>query len=173
MKFIFSKNTKIKLKDKYKDNTSVKYAIEMLNRDIKETFIDSKCQETNIVINYDLDNTLEGEKYIISFSNENTMILNAKGPLGAVNGLLFISKEFLNIPEFWYWMDWKQNKEICNKLELKEYVSPSYAVKYRGWFINDEVLFLGGSNSKTDELFKMTFESCLRCGGNMIIPGTD
>lgn len=172
MKFIFSKNTEIQVNGK--DDVVVKNAVDILKRDMKQVFINANCRKNKIIIYYDSDNTLEGEKYQIIFSNENTMIIKAKGALGAVYAILFISRKFLKIPDFWYWLDWKYSKAEFAEVEIKDYVAPSYAIKYRGWFINDEVLLTGAASAeKREELFKMVFETCLRCGGNMIIPGTD
>ena len=61
-------------------------------------------------------------------------------------------------------------------------------MRFRGWFINDEVLFDEWKPRKENILpgamdygktvedsfpWEMAFEALLRCGGNMVIPGTD
>lgn len=47
-------------------------------------------------------------------------------------------------------------------------------VKFRGWFINDEVL-LSHWDAGRDASYpwEMALEALLRCGGNVVIPGTD
>ena len=56
----------------------------------------------------------------------------------------------------------------------KVHSRPTPVVRYRGWFINDEVLLshwsIGGD---PEEPWRMVLEALLRCGGNMVIPGTD
>lgn len=57
-------------------------------------------------------------------------------------------------------------------VEEQRIVSRKTAVRYRGWFFNDET-FLSRWNPGGDETlaWEMGFEACLRCGGNMVIPG--
>lgn len=51
--------------------------------------------------------------------------------------------------------------------------SKSYKVKYRGWFVNDETLLSHWKVERRANLpFVMAFETLLRLGGNMVIPGT-
>ena len=46
-------------------------------------------------------------------------------------------------------------------------------VTYRGWFINDETLLSHWKVERRADLpFIMAFETLLRLGGNMVIPGT-
>ena len=60
-------------------------------------------------------------------------------------------------------------------IPLGGWESPRYAVRYRCWFVNDEVLFTGWhlEESQRAEVWKRLIEALLRCGGNMVIPGTD
>ena len=94
---------------------------------------------------------------------------------GFIYGIYRISRELLNVQEFWFWNDQQFEKRerisIPSDFSVK---SRPFAVRLRGWFINDEVLLSAWSvNRDTRKPWKMVFESLLRCGGNMVIPGTD
>ena len=67
-------------------------------------------------------------------------------------------------------------------MEVKSYVeipcgtyhSEADRIRYRGWFINDEVLISHWTAGVSkDYPWEMVFEALLRCGGNLVIPGTD
>ena len=47
-------------------------------------------------------------------------------------------------------------------------------VRYRGWFINDEILLRGWTSRQVDEqaAWHLACQTLLRLGGNLIIPGT-
>lgn len=52
--------------------------------------------------------------------------------------------------------------------------SRPFAVRFRVWFVNDEVLISTWQvNRRREEPWEMVFEALLRCGGNLVIPGTD
>lgn len=117
---------------------------------------------------------LEPEKFSVCVSRGRLVIL-ASEERGFIYGLYHISKELLGIQEFWFWNDQKivpQKEYVIPK--GYSYDSQGFAVRYRGWFVNDEVLLHTWSvNRRTREPWEMVFETLLRCGGNMVIPGTD
>ncbi len=127
-----------------------------------------------------ITHSLGEEKYRIT-AGKKEMLLEGGDELGIIYALLFLSEKFLGVKPFWYWLD--QNFVKRKQAEIPEgmYLSPSYAVKYRGWFINDEVLLHTWKKSRFDrenvitenEGFEMAMEALLRLGGNMVIPGTD
>ncbi|MDO5399076.1 MAG: glycosyl hydrolase 115 family protein, partial [bacterium] len=167
MKFILSLNTNIL----YKGNSrAVKNAVKILQRDMDKRFKASDCRKNAIILTV-LPN-LDDEEFYIDAADE--MTIYAKDELGFIYGLLYISKTFLGIKPFWFWMDQKIEKTNAVSVEYGRYISAKPAVKYRGWFVNDEVLIMkwniGGDST---EPWRMVFEALLRCGGNMVIPGTD
>ncbi|MBB3111548.1 hypothetical protein FHS18_003616 [Paenibacillus phyllosphaerae] len=95
--------------------------------------------------------------------------------LGIVYGILEFTRRYLGIQPFWYWMD--QSIERRNKIVIpcENYDSSEAKVRYRGWFVNDEVCLIGWKEPypPTREVWEPVFEALLRCGGNMVIPGTD
>ncbi|MBB6635033.1 glycosyl hydrolase 115 family protein [Cohnella thailandensis] len=95
--------------------------------------------------------------------------------LGLVYGMLEFSRRFLGIQPFWFWAD----QEIVRRDEIvidgEDFDSPEPKVRYRGWFVNDEVCLIGWKDPypPSREVWEPVFEALLRCGGNMVIPGTD
>lgn len=124
--------------------------------------------------------------------------VTSQGDLGLIYGIYHISRSFLNVQNFWFWNEQellKENEHIVP--DDYYYESKPAKVRFRGWFINDEVLFDGwreiiaahnslerisGEEISEEPAFdnapetlpwEMAFEALLRCGGNMTIPGTD
>ncbi len=146
-------------------------AVKALKRDILCTCCPDIPEGVSIRL---VQQSMEEERYFIHMDQDN-LLLEAGDDLGFVYGLYHISHELLGVEPFWFWNDqphqMKDGWEIPDGYEVR---SPTYAVRYRGWFINDEVLLhtwkLDGSKDKP---WEMVFEALLRLGGNMVIPGTD
>ena len=117
---------------------------------------------------------MDAEQYKIQVENEEAIVIQAGDELGFVYALLFISERFLGIHPFWFWNDqaFPKRKEVL--VPAGTYESVKKPVSYRGWFINDEVL-LSHWDAGRDASYpwEMAFEALLRCGGNVVIPGTD
>ncbi len=154
------------------ESKAIEYAINSLKRDIVNT-----CKNTDIEgcnITFRKDNSIEKECFVVLAASSNLEIA-ASDELGFVYGIYHISKNFLGVNEFFFW-----NESFFTKKEGYEvpdgyyYRSKPFKVRFRGWFINDEVLLddwkIDGDNDKP---WEMAFETLLRCGGNMTIPGTD
>lgn len=103
------------------------------------------------------------------------LVCEAVDDLGAVYGLYHISRELLGVQDFWFWND----QRICQKPfrevdRAYRQQSAPFSVRLRGWFINDEVLLHTWKVERRAEgPWEMALEALLRCGGNMVIPGTD
>ena len=120
------------------------------------------------------DSLIEEETFLITVRDEQQLIITAGDSLGFIYGLLYISQTFLQIQPFWFWMDQKIEKPGSVSIPAGTYTSPVPTVRYRGWFLNDEVLLIHWNNGQEREFpWRMAFEALLRCGGNMVIPGTD
>ncbi len=117
---------------------------------------------------------LEPERYTLAFRG-NELLIAASDELGAIYGLYAVSKELLGVHEFWFWND--QDLKPVERIPVPpdyRIESHPFAVRYRGWFVNDEVLLSAWSvDGDASRPWEMVFESLLRCGGNMVIPGTD
>ncbi|WP_192702263.1 glycosyl hydrolase 115 family protein [Paenibacillus sp. OAS669] len=95
--------------------------------------------------------------------------------LGLLYGILAFSRKFLGIQPFWFWADQPLTKRHELVIPCVDYDAPEPRVRYRGWFVNDEVCLIGWKDPypPSREVWEPVFEALLRCGGNMVIPGTD
>lgn len=150
---------------------AVRRAVSALYRDLKKVFFESP--EEGAVIRLMREN-LEEEQFFLRTA-EGNLELHAGDELGFIYGIYEISRQFLGVNDFWFWND--QQFDLRKEEEIPEgclFASKPCAVKYRGWFINDEVLLHTWCVERKKDLpWEMAFETLLRCGGNMVIPGTD
>ena len=101
--------------------------------------------------------------------------IEAADDLGFVYGLYAVSRELLGVTDLWFWNDQRFTPRpgipVPDDLAID---STPAAVRYRGWFINDEVLLAAWTVDRDpDAPWQMAFEALLRLGGNVVIPGTD
>lgn len=165
--FVIDQGTKIVYDGEEKP---VLNAINIIRRDIKKI---CRGQLSSALLSLKIDHTLCEEQYVIEVTNQNA-VLKAADSLGFVYGLLFLSEKFLKVPPFWFWMEFELQQMDHATVPCGFYKSEKKAVRFRGWFYNDEVLMMGWPyNVPQKEGWKMAFEALLRCGGNMAIPGTD
>ena len=149
----------------------VKRACDNLLRDIRKSCLAGAEEGAAISLRH---GDLPAEQYHICV-HKRQLVITAGDELGFVYGLYRISRDLLGIHPFWFWNDQeiKQRKGYAVP-ENWSIESKAAAVRYRGWFINDEVLLhawsVDGSKAKP---WEMAFEALLRLGGNMVIPGTD
>ena len=170
MNLIINRNTKIESDMK---SEPIKHAIKNLIRDINKACAPTDLKGSSICL---VQSDSEEESFkLTADAKENKIYLFAGDDLGFVFGIYEISRAFLGIPAFWFWLDKKI--EARESYEIKDahvYKSSPFAVKLRGWFVNDEVLIHKWSVDGNKEYpWEMVFEALLRLGGNMIIPGTD
>ena len=148
----------------------VTFAIEDVTRDIKTTTSPSKSQGADIVL---VTDQLDLEAYRVDVSNGNIEI-HAGDDFGFIFGLYAVSREVLGVKDFWFWNDQRFDPkpviEVADNLSL---VSKPAAVRYRGFFINDEVLLEHWKVDNEDEKpWRLAFETVYRLGGNLVIPGS-
>ncbi|MBE5961979.1 MAG: hypothetical protein E7256_11475 [Lachnospiraceae bacterium] len=114
------------------------------------------------------------ETFVWNVTDEQNLYLTAKDELGLIYGLIHISERYLGILPLWFFCDQQFEKKECVQIEPGVYQSKPAYIRYRGWFINDEVLLTAWRIKGDSELpWKMAFDALLRLGGNMVIPGTD
>lgn len=103
------------------------------------------------------------------------MVIAGRDELGLVYGLLEFGRIFLGVQPLGYWMDRSLLSQSELVLACEPYDSPPRRVRYRGWFVNDEVSLIGWTRQYPPprEVWEPVFEALLRCGGNMVIAGTD
>lgn len=150
---------------------SVKRAADNLERDIRKVFVKTELPGCRIILE---KAAMEKESFYIAVK-EGNVIVSASDDLGFIYGIYEISKTILGVNEFWFWNDQKFiPKEEIRIPDDYRLSSMPFKVKYRGWFVNDEVLIHTWTvDREKDKPWEMVFESLLRCGGNMVIPGTD
>lgn len=169
MGFLFHQNTKIQ--NPYPVPAIVN-AVDILKRDMGKRLVPAPGLENAIILQK--EDSLPPESYQIQTEQAARLTIKAADPLGFVYGLLSISRDYLNVQPFWFWMDQQLEPLGTVEIPFQTVSSPTPAVRFRGWFLNDEVLMIRWNNGKAADFpWKMAFEALLRCGGNMVIPGTD
>ncbi|MDO5398314.1 MAG: glycosyl hydrolase 115 family protein [bacterium] len=144
-------------------NKAIINAVEILKRDINTVFDASDADGGEIKL---IETRLTEEQFEIKDGN-----IYASDELGFIYGLLHISKTTLGIPPFWFWYDYKIKP--MSSAEIADYKSTPARIRFRGWFLNDEILLTHWTPNGDALLpWKMAFEAILRCGGNMVIPDT-
>lgn len=172
MMAIINKNTQILAKCKTAAAGAVTHAINALLRDINKACLDTETFGSDIWL---VETTeMERECYRITVHTDKITI-EAADVLGFIYGIYAVSEGVLGILPFWFWMDQsitpKTGYEVADGTVIE---SKPFAVRFRGWFFNDEVLLHKWSVNGDSRLpWQMGFEALLRCGGNMVIPGTD
>jgi len=154
------------------DEAPVQNAVTILKRDMQKTL--SPAEGISNAITLEICHDLPEESYRISIEDEHQMVIYASDTLGFVYGLLSISETYLGIHPFWFWLDQKIPFLGSIAIAAGSHEAPPKAVRFRGWFLNDEVLLIHWNNGERKDFpWRMAFEALLRCGGNMVIPGTD
>lgn len=103
------------------------------------------------------------------------MEIAAGDELGLIYGLYRLSRDILGVQPFWFWND-QPFERAAGRPVPQDWRAQSepMAVRYRGWFINDEALLHAWTlDGRAAGPWEMAFEALLRLGGNMVIPGTD
>lgn len=163
-------NTTVEAIGSFQQSSVIEKAISRMSRDISMTVETSSLPGVGIVIGK--DDSLDSEQWTIDAVD--VVSVKAGDELGAVYALLYISRETLGIKPLWFWNDQKFVKDKEKTVHFSHAESICCAYRFRGWFINDEVLFLGWRPYGSDTLsWEMAMEALLRLGGNIVIPGTD
>lgn len=153
------------------DTRPVCRAIEALRRDLG--FVCCPSKEAGGEIRLLFTANLGSERYILREWGGALEIL-AGDVRGFIYGVYAVSRELLGVQDFWFWND--QRFEPRDRIDVPKAFrleSTPFAVRFRGWFINDEVLLHAWTvDRRAERPWEMAFEALLRCGGNMVIPGT-
>jgi hypothetical protein len=164
----------------------VRHALDMLRRDIlhvlgTEPILVNEPSDAELVIRYASENdncAMHAEAFALRYTHDSEKLqlhIVANDDLGLVYGILHVSETIIGIHPFWYWMDQPIQKRTTIDVNCEPYDSPVAKVRFRGWFVNDEVCLIGWKETypPSREVWLPVFEALLRCGGNMVIPGTD
>jgi hypothetical protein len=152
----------------------VQGAIEILRRDLERVLIQEGNAIGQIVIELPRKQDVTDESYQIDV-DESIIRISACSDLGAIYGILRISRDFLGVQPFWFWLDKMPAQQASLPVKAEVYTSQIAKARFRGWFINDEVLLEGWKpeGKPNDFVWRMAMETLLRLGGNIVIPGTD
>ena len=131
----------------------IQYALDMFTKDMKKVFGNTPTVNPNhnssSSIILELDEQLQDgrpESFALQFIEQDQQVImkiTGTDELGLIYGLLHISKEYLNIDPFWYWADIPIDQKESITIPAVDYISPKPAVRFRGWFVNDEVCLIG------------------------------
>ncbi|MCT3400687.1 glycosyl hydrolase 115 family protein [Lentilactobacillus hilgardii] len=154
-------------------NPVLKNATMILQRDIKKA-TSTKAEKNEILLKIDSATPVQGDDFQISHDKADSVIVKAKTALGVIYGALAISRNALKIDDFWYWLDTPVQPQADIEMTNFDLHLPDYQVPYRGWFVNDELLIMGWEDHDSQAyVWQRTFETALRAGVNVIVPGTD
>ncbi|WP_248924081.1 glycosyl hydrolase 115 family protein [Paenibacillus hamazuiensis] len=166
----------------------VEHALRMLSRDWQAVLGEAPVmsaepyEEADLGIRYavDEDGIAErpeafGFRFGAAAGQRPRMEIVGRDDLGLVYGILEFSRRFLGIEPFWFWMDQRVERRSEIAVPCVPYDAPAPKTRFRGWFVNDEVCLIGWKEPypPSREVWLPVFEALLRCGGNMVIPGTD
>lgn len=153
------------------DTAPVRRAMKNLRRDLG--FVCLPASQAGGEVRLRFQDGLAPEGWVIR-EVDGALEIGAGDELGFVYGVYAVSRELLGVRDFWFWNDQQfvpQERIAVPEGYRLESVPP--VVRYRGWFINDEVLLQKWTvYGRADGPWEMAFEALLRCGGNMVIPGT-
>ncbi|MBD8068693.1 glycosyl hydrolase 115 family protein [Bacillus sp. PS06] len=173
--FIFSKDTRLDYQGP--ELKGVSHFLNVLTRDKNKVLQQANDTDKNTIlfVLHENEKRLKEEQYEISFADDLTeMKVSASDELGMIYGILHVSEQFLGVDKFWFWNDLEPEEKSTVSIRPIPYLSTEAKVRFRGWFINDEVLISTWKyQNSNSNVWEMVFESLLRCHGNMVIPGTD
>lgn len=152
---------------------ALRHVYDIFMRDFAKVFGAGFCEGNDVIIETDCEG-LESEQFSLIIADDSIKIRCAD-ELGVIYAVLYMSREFLGVDDFWYWTEKEPMRRNMIALASREYLSPVKRVRYRGWFVNDEVCLIGWSEEypPSRRVWEIVFETLLRLGGNMVIPGTD
>ena len=169
--FTFSRNTIVSVTEDLVYDKPVMYFVHVLERDRDRVFVESGLPASTIVLLPEQTDIPEQFRIVVA---KDRIEIRADDDLGFIYGILYLSEHYLGIRPFWFYMDQQIRQRKCVEIQENSYVSKPFAVRYRGWFINDEVLMMQWKyNENGVDGWKIGLETLLRCGGNMVIPVTD
>ncbi|MFP4358799.1 MAG: glycosyl hydrolase 115 family protein [Puniceicoccaceae bacterium] len=158
---------------------TLRHVLRILQRDIRRVLgfkplISNRRGHSNLVLEIA---PLEGgaESFEMECSGGGgDFTIRAHDALGLMYGALHFTEVFCGVTPWWFWADLEP--ETRGEITVGDFThrSPRRPVRYRGWFINDETSILGWYDDMTPphSVWEIIFETLLRLGGNMVIPGT-
>jgi len=106
------------------------------------------------------------------------VVLTGSDPRGTIYAVYEFARRFLEADPFHHWTEAVPPRRKQVVVPAGTRIRERPAVRYRGWFINDEDLLTGWTPGDADgtgialATWDKIFETLLRLKGNMIVPGT-
>ncbi len=153
-------NTRILGKEAF--SVAVQTAAKALERDIANTCVKTDIKGMDVVLRNSEE--VDSECFVIKAEESDdgsgaskNLVISASDDLGLIYGIYHISKEFLGVNEFWFWNEQELgSKESYEIPKGYSFASRPFPVRFRGWFVNDEVLIdsweIDGSKEKPWEM---------------------
>ncbi|GAF42030.1 hypothetical protein JCM14202_4028 [Agrilactobacillus composti DSM 18527 = JCM 14202] len=170
--FVISQNTTV-LTANMADPV-LKNASSILQRDIQRVTTGQSAANQIVLVQVKETDQQPTDDFEIHYVDSQKVEIKATTTLGLMYGALAVSREVLGIDDFWYFMDTPMKKSpTINWTDFSQHL-PDFQTKYRGWFVNDELLLTGwADHDSKDYVWDRIYETLLRVGGNLIVPGTD
>ena len=168
MMFVFTLSTRIQADERL---APVHSAAEILRRDMKDVLTERGPENAIRLL---LSPNLPEESWSVEVGEEE-ILLTCADALAAVHAMLSVSERLLGVKPFAWWNGQKPAVLGQVLVPAQRWQSPVYKVRWRGWFINDEVLLDGWATTPADRhrIWQRSLETLLRLGGNLVIAGTD
>ncbi|WP_143462204.1 glycosyl hydrolase 115 family protein [Levilactobacillus enshiensis] len=168
--FIISRQTTVTTD--HLDQPILRNAVAILQRDIQRTTTDNATE--NVIHLLQQPSTPVTDKFIINYINSQQVNIISATARGLMYGVLAVSHDILGIDDFWYFMDTPIETQPTIAWQDFSQHLPQFRTKYRGWFVNDELLIsTWHDHDSSTYVWKRIYETLLRLGGNLIVPGTD
>ncbi len=158
--------------------TSVAFAVQALQQDLQQIFGQplaraEAIQPNQIRLNI-ADLAQEEGFQLETDADENILNITGADELGLIFGIYSFCEQGLAVDPLQFWTEQRPEPQSEIQLPSFAYRSPAPKIRYRGWFINDEDCLIGWHEEMKISLktWEKIFETLLRLGFNMIIPGT-
>ena len=107
-----------------------------LRRDMEKTLTDIVNNRNRIIL---CKKDLKPEQYELEVTEQEITIYGADAR-SFIYALNYLSETYLGVLPFWFWNDQKMEVKSYVEIPCGTYHSEADRIRYRGWFINDEVL---------------------------------
>lgn len=152
------------------------YALNGLKRDIFRLF-----GQDPIIVEQPLANQIrfqvasfDHEEIFQIQSHDDYILIEGNDGLGIIFGIYYFCEKYLVVDPYEFWTDFPYQRKEQIEIPSFSYTSPEPRLRFRGWFINDEDCLMGWHDDMKISLesWEQIFETLLRAGYNMVIPGT-
>jgi len=154
----------------------VQYAIRALKQDWQAVFgaeLRQTADKAHNQIRLSIQPHTHDEGFRI-IHEDDYLLIEGHDDCGLVYGIYYLCESVLGIDPFAFWTDFQipQASEIA--VPFTDYQSIEPAVRFRGWFVNDEDCLIGWHDNMiiSPDTWEKIFESLLRADYNTVIPGT-